>query len=198
MAREGYPGGVATQEAQTFDDIKKSLKKAAAALRDADIPFMLGGGLATWARGGPETGHDLDLMVKPADSERALQALERAGMKPEKPPEDWLYKAYDEKGVLVDLIFRPVGVDVDDDMFTRSERLEVNAVPMQVMSLEDILVTKLLALSEHELDYESVVELARTVREQIDWDAVRRRTDGSPYARAFFTLVEELGLVPSV
>ncbi len=156
---------------------------------------MLGGGLATWARGGPETDHDLDLMVKPADAERALQALERAGMTPEKPPENWLYKAYDDKDVLVDLIFRPVGRDVDDDMFARSDELEVNAVPMQVMSIEDILVTKLLALTEHELDYESVVELARAVREQIDWDAVRRRTEGSPYAKAFFTLVEELGIV---
>ncbi len=197
MAREGYRGRVATQEAQTFDDIKESLKKAAAALRDADIPFMLGGGLATWARGGPETGHDLDLMVKPADAERALQALERAGMKGEKPPENWLYKAYDDKDVLVDLIFRPVGLDVDDEMFARSDELEVNAVTMRVMSLEDIVVTKLLALAEHELDYESVVELARAVREQIDWDAVRRRTADSPYAKAFFTLIEELGVVES-
>ena len=30
---------------------------------------------------------------------------------------------------------------------------------------------------------------------QVDWDDVRRRTEGSPYARAFFTLVEELGVV---
>jgi hypothetical protein len=56
-------------------------------------------------------------------------------------------------------------------------------------------VTKLNALREHELDYESVVEMARTVREQVDWEQVRRRTEDSPYANAFFTLVEELGIV---
>jgi hypothetical protein len=39
-----------------------------------------------------------------------------------------------------------------------------------------------------------VLEIARTVREQIDWDEVRERTDGSPYAKAFFTLVDELGV----
>jgi hypothetical protein len=40
-----------------------------------------------------------------------------------------------------------------------------------------------------------VVELARALRERIDWDNVRQRTADSAYARAFFTLVEELGVV---
>ena len=37
-------------------------------------------------------------------------------------------------------------------------------------------------------------EIARSLREQIDWDELRRRTDESAYAKPFFTLVEELGL----
>ena len=36
-----------------------TMKRAAAALREAGIAFMLGGGLAIWARGGPERDHDL-------------------------------------------------------------------------------------------------------------------------------------------
>jgi hypothetical protein len=40
-----------------------------------------------------------------------------------------------------------------------------------------------------------VLELARSLREQIDWSFVRLRTGDSPFARAFFTLVEELGVV---
>jgi len=68
-------------------------------------------------------------------------------------------------------------------------------VPLRVMSLEDVFVTKLIALREHELDYESVVQMARPVREQVNWDEVRKRTEDSPYAQAFFTLVEELGIV---
>ena len=182
---------------QPFDEIKESLKGVAATLRDADVPFLLGGGLAAWAWGGPATGHDLDLMVKPEDADRALDALEAAGMRTEKPPEGWLYKAW-AGDILVDLIFRPVGRDVDDEMFERAGEFEVNAVPMQVMALEDVLVTKLLALDEHELDYERLVEFARSLRERIDWDDVRRRTEDSPYARAFFTLVEELGIVERV
>ena len=177
-----------------FGKIKESLKRAAGALRDAGVPFVLGGGLAVWARGGPATSHDLDLMVKPEDADHALEVLERAGMRPEKPPEGWLYKAWDGD-VLVDLIFRPVGEPVEDELFERAEELEVNAVGMLVMSLEDVLVTKLKALDEHELDYERPLEFARSLRERIDWADVRDRTEGSPYAKAFFTMIEELGIV---
>jgi hypothetical protein len=64
-----------------------------------------------------------------------------------------------------------------------------------VASLEDVLVTKLLALTEQDPNYRAVLEIARTLREQIGWDDVRARAGGSPFAKAFFTLVEELGIV---
>jgi hypothetical protein len=41
-----------------------------------------------------------------------------------------------------------------------------------------------------------VLEIARTLREQIRWDEVRERTKESPFAKAFFTLIEELGILP--
>jgi hypothetical protein len=43
-----------------------------------------------------------------------------------------------------------------------------------------------------------VLQVARSLREQIDWEDVRARTAGSPYAAAFFTLVEELGVAATV
>jgi hypothetical protein len=177
-----------------FSAIKASLKKAAGALQKADIPFMLGGGLAVWARGGADTDHDLDLMIRPEDASRALDVLAAAGMKPEHPPEHWLVKAYDGD-VLIDLIFEPSGLPIDDDVFARAEELDVYAMRLLVLPLEDVLVTKLLAMGEHQLDYDAVVEIARTTREQIDWQAVRERTSESPYAKAFFTLIEELGVM---
>ncbi len=182
-------------EEQVFQEIRETLKRAAGALHDAEVPFLLGGGMAIWARGGPATSHDLDFMVQPKDAERALEALDTAGMRTEKPPEGWLYKAWDGD-VLVDLIFAPVGEHVDDAMFARGEELEVNAVPMLVMSIEDVMVLKLKALDEHDLDYERPLEFARSLRERIDWQDVRERTNGSPFASAFFALVEELGIVP--
>jgi predicted nucleotidyltransferase len=177
-----------------FSAIKASLKKAAGALRLAELQFMLGGGLAVWARGGPDTDHDLDLMLRPDDAERALDVLAKEGMEIERPPEHWLYKARDGD-VLIDLIFEPSGLVIDDDVFSRADEIDVYAVRMLVMAIEDVLVTKLRAMGEHALDYEAVVEIARVLREQVDWANVRERTADSPYARAFFALVEELGVV---
>jgi hypothetical protein len=180
---------------QPFADIEHALKRAAAALRDAGIPFLLGGSLASWARGGPQTRHDLDLILKPEDAERALETLQQAGMRPERPPEDWLFKAWDGD-TLIDLIYCPKGLPVDDDLIARGEELSVLGMDIRVMALEDVMATKLLALTEHSLRYEGLLQIARALREQIDWPAVRARTADSPFARAFFVLAEGLGIVP--
>lgn len=170
-------------------------KRTAGIFRNAEVPFLLAGGLASWARGGPQTDHDVDFFVRPEDAEAALEALEEAGMRTEKPPEEWLYKAFDEDGTQIDVIFSPSGGPVGDAYFDHAEQLEVGAVSMRVASLEDVMTTKLLALSEQEPDFTSVLEIARMLREQINWDHVRERTRASAFAKAFFTLVEELGIV---
>jgi hypothetical protein len=57
------------------------------------------------------------------------------------------------------------------------------------------MVAKLLAITEQEPDFSAALEWARALREQIEWDDVRARTEASPFARAFFTLVEALGVI---
>jgi predicted nucleotidyltransferase len=177
-----------------FEQLLQAMKKAAGALRDAEIPFALGGGLAVWARGGPKTEHDVDFFVKPADAERAQAVLAEAGLRPERPPEGWLLKAWDGE-TLVDLIYEPRGGPIDDEWLERAEEMDVYAVTMRVASLEDVVVTKLLAINEQNFDLNSVLETARAVREQLDWDEIRERTDSSPFARAFIFLLEELDVV---
>lgn len=174
--------------------MKAVLKKVAGTLRAAEVPFMLCGSMATWARGGPVVQKDLDFCLKPEDSEHALEALAAAGMRTERPPEGWLFKAWDD-GVPIDLLFAPAGIPVTDKILARAEELSVLAVPMQVASIDDIVSTKLLALSEHSLDYERLLQIVRALREQISWPVVRSRTQHSPYADAFFTLVVRLGIV---
>ena len=181
-------------EDRDFERLLEAMKKAAGVLNDAGIPFVLGGGLACWARGGPKTEHDVDLLVKPDDAESAQHALAQAGMRTERPPEGWLLKAYAD-GVLIDLIFAPRDGAIDDETFRRAEDLEVHAMRLKVAPLEDVLVQKLLALSEQQPDYSSVLELARSLREQVNWDEVRERTQEAPFAKAFFTLLEELEIV---
>jgi putative nucleotidyltransferase-like protein len=178
----------------SFDEISGTLKKVVAALRDNEIPYLLGGSLAFWAHGGPERRKDLDFMIKPEDADRALEVLAAQGLRPEKPPEGWLYKAWDGD-VLVDLIFHPKGMEIDDRVIARGEDLEVLAMPLKVMALEDVLCTMLMALHEHRADYSSLLQMARSLREKVDWDDVRARTGRSPFARAFFTIAEGIGVV---
>jgi hypothetical protein len=187
---------MASDDEQPFSEIEHALKRAAGALREAGIPFLLGGSLASWARGGPETRHDLDLMIKPDDVERAVQVLEEAGMRSERPPEEWLLKAYDGD-TLVDLIFGPKGLPLTDEVFARGEDLSVLGMEIRVMALEDVITTKLMALTEHSLRYEGLLQMARALREQVDWEAVRVRTRSSPFACAFFTLLEGLDILPA-
>jgi hypothetical protein len=175
-------------------ELLESLKVVAAALRETKVPFALGGGLAAWAHGGPPTEHDIDLMIREADAEPALAALREAGLRVEAPPEGWLVKAW-HGDVLIDLIFAPRGMTVDEDFLERCEQISVAAVDMQVISLDDLLVGKLLALTEHNLDFGPPLEWARAIREQVDWPSVAERTKGSPFARTFLTMLEELEVV---
>jgi Uncharacterised nucleotidyltransferase len=187
----GMPAG-----AQPTEEMLAALKTSAAVLRDADIPFALSGGFAAWARGGPATEKDVDLVIRAEDADRALAALEAAGLSTQRPPEGWLVKAWHED-VLIDLIYSPSGYDVDDDILRRADQLSVDGMPMPVLPATEVIVSKLCALNERHLDFEGLLQLTRSLREQLDWDELRRHTEDSPFARAFIHLAEELNIAPS-
>ena len=121
--------------------------------------------------------------------------FEAEGWKTERPPEGWLYKAWHDNGALVDLIFSPASGPITDEFIDSAPVTEVMALRIRSSRLEDIMTSKLLAMTEQEPDFSSVLEWARALREQIDWEEVRARTEASPFAKAFFTLVESLGVV---
>ena len=180
-------------ESHELTPIDRTLRTAASALTGAGVPFVLGGSLACWARGGPRARNDVDLMVAPEDVDPALAALQEVGMRAEQPPENWLIKAWDGD-VCVDIIFSPLGVRIDHDYIASAEALSVLAIQMPVMAVEDVLVSRLLAVDEHLVEYTSLVAIARALREQIDWESLASRVADSPYARAFLTLMDELGI----
>jgi hypothetical protein len=180
-------------EARSFNAIVEALRAAVPVLHEKEIPFLLGGSMAVWAYGGPEPVNDLDLMLRPQDAQAAQDALAEAGFATEDPPEEWLLKAW-HGDVLVDLIFAPRGVPVTDEVLARGNERSLSAIRLRVMALEDVLTSKLLALDEHQLDMAYLLQLVRAVREQVDWDELRRRTGDWPYAAAFLTLVDRLGI----
>lgn len=175
------------------DELTDALKQATAVLERERIPYLLGGGLGCWARGGPPSSNDVDLMLRREDAERALAAMAAAGMPTERPPEQWLFKAWDGE-VLIDLIFEPSGMRITDEVLERGEELSVAGMYVRVMAIDDILVTKLLALDEHSADYTNLLLITRALREQIDWGELRERTASSSFAAAFFTIADGLGI----
>src|SRR5438105_14338884 len=121
---------------EEFDRLVETTRKAGAALRDAGVRYALGGGLASWVRGGPKTEHDIDFFVKPEDAERALSALAEAGLRREEAVEDWLVKAYDGD-LLVDLIFDPASGPVDAELLGRAAEPEGAARGLPFATLGD-------------------------------------------------------------
>lgn len=179
----------------SHEQITSTLRKAASALRDGGVAFMLGGSIGCWARGGPRSQNDLDLLLPRDEVEHALAVLAGAGMQAKRPPEEWLEKVFDGE-VMIDLIYETLGVgEITRQTIDAADRLSVVAIEMPVMSLEDILTGKLLAINEQRLDYGGPLEIARSLRERVDWADVCRRTEGSPYARAFFALLTELEII---
>lgn len=185
--------------AETPDDraaLQDGLRRTAVALLDAQIPFALVGGYAAWARGAPEPSHDADFAVAEDDVDAARAALAAAGLDVQQPAENWLFKAY-HHGQLVDVIFRMVGEPVTREQLARADELEVLAVRMPVQPATDILSAKMRVLGEHYCDFTWLLPMARALREQIDWDVVRREVGDNPYARAFLFLLDDLRVTPS-
>jgi hypothetical protein len=176
-------------------ELLEMLKRVAAVLQAASLPFAVAGGFAAYARGGGLSDHDVDFLIRESDAEKALACLQADGFTPVRPPEDWLVKAFEEDR-FADLIFRPVSTPVTDATLADSDPLPVGGCTLPVLSATVLLTHKLLTLSTHRCDMAPALALARSLREQIDWVRLWRDVSGSPYARAFVGLAVDLEIAP--
>ncbi len=177
------------------------MKRAAAVLRDHGIEFALAGGHAIYARGGPPRASttSTSCCARRTPSARCTCSSE-AGFRCERPPEDWLYKVYDSNGRddRPDLRAEQPARDVDAAILERADELEVYAIVLKVMSVTDVLATKLLALKEHEVDYESVLEVDARAAASRSTGRCCASYRGQPVRdRRSSRSVEELGLAPA-
>lgn len=183
-------------EDQAQQSLREALKRVAVALKETDIPFALCGGYAVWARGGPEPNHDVDFLVADADAAKAAEMLAEKALRVERPPEDWLFKVYTDDA-MVDVIFRNGGIPAQRAVVEGAGELEVLSVVMPVISATDLLVQKMNAMDEHMCDFATMLPVARSLREQVDWDRVREQTAASDFAAAFVFLLERLEILPA-
>ena len=187
--------------------LRAALKRSASALKADGVPFALGGGYALWVHGGPEPSHDVDLVVAETDVELAANSLAAAGLRIDRPPEDWLFKAYFDNGgstedaeepALVDVLHRLGGTPVTAGLLETAGEHEVLGIRIPVLPSTPIVIAKLLSLSEHYCDFAPLLLGVRAVREQLDWAEIRNATRDQPFAEAFLFLAERLGLVTPV
>jgi hypothetical protein len=170
------------------------MKRVAADLTRAGVPFALAGGGAAYARGAAAPTHDIDFVLCPDDATAAAGVLADGGMRIEHPPENWLVKAYDG-AAMVDLIFKVNGRPVTPELLARAELMEVAAVRMPVLDATDLVISWLRSFTEHYADFAATLTLVRPLREQADWPRVRTETCGAPFAEAFLVLLERLGVI---
>jgi hypothetical protein len=175
--------------------VLEALKTVAVAMKEAEVPFALAGGCAVYARGGPDSRHDVDFVIREADREKVWRSLEERGLETIDPPEDWLFKAR-VGGEQVDLIFRLAMGPVDDGLLGRADQLTVDSVEMPVLAATDLLLGRLMALTEQNCDLSPVLALIRSLREQLDVDRIDATAAGHPIAEVAIDLARRLDLLP--
>lgn len=176
------------------DDLREALKRAASAFKAHGPRFALAGSYALWVYGAPEPVHDVDFVVAESDAEAAEVTLRKAGFEIVHVPEDWLFKAYADDDVLVDVLYQLNGVSVGAAVLGSAEVLDVLAVRIPVLPPTLVVSEKLRSLNEHHCDFAALLPAARAVREQVDWEAVRVATADNDFAAAFLMLIDRLGI----
>ncbi|ALI25230.1 MULTISPECIES: nucleotidyltransferase family protein [Mycolicibacterium] len=176
------------------DELRDALKRAASAFKAHGPQFALAGSYALWVYGAPEPVHDVDFVVAETDAEAAEAALRKAGFQIVHVPEDWLFKAYPDDDVLVDVLYQLNGVSVDTELLGSAEVIDVLAIRMPVLPPTLVVAEKLRSLNEHHCDFAALLPAARAVREQVDWEAVRIATADNDFAAAFLMLIDRLGI----
>lgn len=148
-------------------------------LRDAGIPFLVGGGFAFSTYSGiARDTKDLDIFVLPSDVTRVLEVLAQTGYETENKFPHWLAKAYCG-GRLVDIIFSSGnGVcPVDEDWFTHATPAILLGQDVRLMPPEEMIWQKAFIMERHRFDGADVINLFHACQETLNWNRLLRRFD---------------------
>ena len=176
-------------------ELRDALKHSAAALKADGVPFALGGGYALWVHGAPEPGHDVAVGGAAAAGRAAATSGGGGGFRVERPPEDWLFKAWWGES-LVDVLHKLRGITVVPELVASATETEVLGLRMPVLPPTPIMVAKLHSLAENYSDFGALLPAFRAVREQLDWPLLTGEVAGRPFAEAFLFLLRRLDIAP--
>jgi predicted nucleotidyltransferase len=170
---------VAGRSSISEEQFVRVLADCVRALERAAVPYLLIGGVGSAALGRPRWTHDIDVLVFPQDSERALDALSGAGFVTERTNEHWIYKAmYGE--VVVDVIFRLKGdIYLDETMLAHAKRAAFLGVDANVAGPEDQIVVKAIANDEQSARHWNDA-LSLIASGDLDWEHLLARAAKGP------------------
>ena len=130
------------------ESFARVLEEAIAALADAEVDYVLIGGLSALAYGRTRHTHDIDVLVRPERARQGLAALAKRGFRTEETFPDWLYKAFLDD-VMVDVIFHCAGgIGLDPEMLRHARDEPVGASWARVVAPEDLVLIKAAATAE--------------------------------------------------
>ncbi|MGH2378419.1 MAG: nucleotidyltransferase [Candidatus Limnocylindria bacterium] len=146
-------------------------------LRDARVPFLVGGAFALQRHAGiTRDTRDFDLFIRPSDVERALAAFEAAGDPTELTAPHWLAKI--QGGDLyVDLIFSSGNgvATVDDGWFEHAVEAEILGAPALLIPPEEMVWSKAFVMERERFDGADVLHVFHRQAERLDWDRLLAR-----------------------
>jgi predicted nucleotidyltransferase len=178
------------------DRLPLVLDETMAALREADIQFLLIGGIGSCVFGRDRGTRDIDVFVRPESAENVLSALAARGFRTKKEYEHWLYKAWKDD-VLVDVIFRSSrDILLDQEMLDRARMVTFRGREVPVAPPEDLIVMKAVAASEDtpRYWYDAIAMIAQT---ELDWDylVARARQRGARRILSLLLFADSVDLV---
>lgn len=170
-------------------------REALQALREADIPFLVGGAFGFESFTGiVRDTKDLDVFVRPSDSPGLLQCLADAGFRTELRFPHWLGKAWKNEQS-IDVIYSSGNglCTVDDGWFNHALPSVVLGMDVELTPAEEMLWSKAFVMERNRYDGADIAHLLRARVSMLDW--ARLLTRFNRHWRVLFSHVVLFGFI---
>jgi hypothetical protein len=180
-----------TLEART----ERFYRRAIAALRAANVPFLTGGAyaLAHYTRIVRHT-KDLDIFVSPGDTRRVLDILHDTGYRTEMTFTHWLGKAFCGTD-FVDVIFSSGNgvAKVDEAWFTHAQPARFLGEDVLVCPVEEMIWSKAFVMERERYDGADIAHLIHATGRTLDWPRLLSRF--GPHSRVLLAHLVLFGFI---
>ncbi len=196
MIRAGIPSGGKTakptkRKGSGLDRLEKQVfRRWLTIMNELQVPHFLGGAFAVYLHTGFwRDTKDLDIFIRAKDLKTALDAFAGAGYKTRIESRHWLGKVL-QGPYLLDLIFGFWNgrMRIDETWIDRCRPAEFAGVPVPLISLEDLIASKVYVASRDRFDGAEIVHLIRLVEGNLDWTRLLDLL-GDDYAILLWSLI---------